>query len=252
MYELIKKKKKIVDVAIRNLIISEQLYINYAHDDFLLIKDLCLGGREATAEDKLIISQTLRLDTYLFEGIRQQTQLSETEPKKILNLGYQDDFTDNTYSIVPLNELRSDDSSLASQDTLDTMSVQSPSIVLRKAPEILRPISTCNSIHDIQLLICKRVIVAYFAIVKKQLKDIIPKQVFCHLVNGIEYDMNTFLIDKMQDYPNKLYLLEEDPEEKALRERLTKEVKAFNNALDALGAGKLAEGPEQFDENYPE
>ena len=66
------------------------------------------------------------------------------------------------------------------------------------------------------------------------MKDIIPKQVICHLVNETVKRMNSQLIKGLEKFENKKEMLEEDPNDKFEREKLGNNVTALSQALQLI------------------
>ena len=71
-------------------------------------------------------------------------------------------------------------------------------------------------------------VVCYFSIIKKQIKDIIPKQIIYHLIEEIKSKMLPELSKALLSIENKKELLEEDLDIKLEKEKLKESNKSLS------------------------
>ena len=116
----------------------------------------------------------------------------------------------------------------------DNIKKNADPIILKKVGDKLEVRDDPTWKEEKQVLIMKKLIIWYFSIVKKQIKDIIPKQVICHLVNETIKKMNSQLIKGLTAYENKKEMLEEDPNDKFEREQVSNNVTALAQALTLI------------------
>lgn len=229
MTELLDKYKTRVILMISNIIASESALINFDHDDFIYLKPYCLNEKKIEEHDLLRIEQNLKVDRSYFEEIAEN---SENEGS--VHKAYDDQFeVENTnYGVAELSAKELE--YLPSYKPEDNIKKNAEHIILKKVGDKLEVREDPTHKEEKQVMIMKRLVVCYFSIVKKQIKDIIPKQVICHLVNETVKKMNSQLIKELAHYENKKEMLEEDPNDKFEREKLSNNVTALTQALTLI------------------
>ena len=229
MTELLDKYKTRVILMISNIIAAESALINFDHDDFVYLKPYCLNEKKIEEHDLVRIEQNLKVDRSFFEDIAESSD-SDIYNKKAYNDQFEEDNTN--YRIAELSEKERE--YLPAYNPEDNIKKNADPIILKKVGDKLEVRDDPTWKEEKQVLIMKRLIVWYFSIVKKQIKDIIPKQVICHLVNETVKKMNSQLIKGLTAYGNKKEMLEEDPNDKFEREQVSNNVTALTQALTLI------------------
>jgi len=230
MTNLLQQYKKSVTLMICNIIASESSYINFDHDDFLYLKPFCLLEKIPEEHDLIRIEQNLKVDRDYFTEEFNKEDLDQTH----ISPAYDDDFQqENTNIRAP--ELSSKEKEyMPSYNPSEHIKKNAEPIILKKVKDKLEVRSEATPKEERQVSIMRRLIICYFSIIKKQIKDIVPKQVVCHLVQETKKKMATRLIIGLKDYANKKEMLEEDPQDKFEREKLNANVKALTAAMNAI------------------
>ena len=229
MTELLEKYKTRVILMISNIIASESAMINFDHDDFVYLKPYCINEKKIDEHDLLRIEQNLKVDRSYFEDDANNSELEISKHK-----AYDDQFEieNSNYKIAELSAKERE--YVPSYNPEDNIKKNAGQIILKKVGPKLEVKDDPSAKEERQVIIMKRLVICYFSIIKKQMKDIIPKQVICHLVNETVKKMNSQLIKGLAMFENKKEMLEEDPNDKFEREKLGNNVTALSQALQLI------------------
>eukprot|EP00792_Barthelona_sp_PAP020_P005375 TRINITY_DN2623_c0_g2_i1.p1 TRINITY_DN2623_c0_g2~~TRINITY_DN2623_c0_g2_i1.p1 ORF type:complete len:478 (-),score=136.55 TRINITY_DN2623_c0_g2_i1:89-1522(-) len=124
------------------------------------------------------------------------------------------------------------------EDPNNTDSYQSPNQSVENVPRNLRANGPLTAREENAVNLFEKLLLSYFAIVKKKINDTIPKVVMHFLVNSSRKKLQNVLVAKL--YKEELFdkLMEQDPAVTKKRKELTTQKSLLDKALDVLNEVK--------------
>ena len=229
MTELLKKHKTNVLLMIANTIASESAIINFDHDDFIYLKHFCTGDKKITEHDLVRIEQNLKVNRNYF------TEDFKDEENEGLNYKVYDEKFEADNTNYASDELSQKEKNyIPSYSPEEFIKKNAPHIKLKKVGDKLEVKEDATTKEERQVMIMKRLIICYFSIIKKQIKDSIPKTVIWHLVQETVKRMNFQLINGLTKIENKVEMLQENQQDKFEREILENNISALSESLTLI------------------
>lgn len=136
------------------------------------------------------IEETLRIDKSYFKNF-------EKGKKEKPNGEEEKNFIEEKKPMSHADITRSEMTYMPSYEPGENMKKDAPHMALKDIGERLEVYDQSTSVEDEQVTIMKRLIICYYSIIKKQIKDIVPKHIICHLVTETKIKMNSYLITEL-------------------------------------------------------
>jgi len=193
MTELMDKNLKKAINCIKNIFASEK-YINFGHDDFKYFKKVCIMEEDATDEVFARLKDILGIKPKYFTLKREDFQLNKDKKSYKYNAE-----TEETPNINMPNYSYNMTECRSTYDAEEYIKPNSPQIPVNRIINTLKVADDSTARQKYEVEVTKRLIICYFSIVRKQLKDIIPKHINCFLIDEIKKMMNPYLSNKLRD-----------------------------------------------------
>lgn len=254
MSEILKKLKENATLMIRDAIMCESSHINYDHEDFQYLKPFCMDGKVPEEHDFIRMEHNLKIERRIFdddfkikprENNKEEEKRHEGEGDEERKAD-EDDYIDDKVpdfdanfgeckTNFKVNELLPKDKDLLPTVELnENIKLNAATLYLSDVSEKLEVLDAVSRKRAKEVTCIFRIVVCYFAIVKKQIKDCVEKKVIAHLVKKTMHIMVEELISSLDTLKNSKKLLEGDDEDIKRKKQLQHELKDLRQALNKV------------------